>query len=96
MNAITTFIAPTDYERLGRLSGFRSQERRVSILVAGLQISQTFPDPGMESELLRGVHQLMLASTGLWSLPLAGGTQELSGSTPLTRTYVILKLVTSC
>src|ERR1051326_7900491 len=26
--------------------------------------------------LLRGVHQLILASTGLWSLPLAGSTQE--------------------
>jgi hypothetical protein len=27
--------------------------------------------------------QLILASTGLWSLPLARSTQELSGSTPL-------------
>jgi hypothetical protein len=41
------------------------------------------------SELLPGVHQLILASTGLWSLPLAGSTQELSGSTPLTRIWSI-------
>lgn len=38
---------------------------------------------------LQGFYQLILASTGLWSLPSAGSTQELSGSTPLTRIWSI-------
>ena len=34
-------------------------------------------------------HQLIAASTGRWSLPLAASTHELSGFTPLTRIWSI-------
>src|SRR5262245_29517413 len=41
------------------------------------------------ARLLRDVHQLIPAATGRWSLPVVGSTQELRGSTPLTRIWSI-------
>ncbi|MCW2915620.1 MAG: Microsomal epoxide hydrolase [Actinomycetia bacterium] len=35
----------------------------------------------------RGVHQLIPAATGRWSLPVAGSTHELFGVTPRTRIW---------
>lgn len=84
MGTVRTCTGPRTFEfRLYQRT--KQPEPELFIALSVPRQPKARPTLSRPSEPLRVVHQLIPAATGRWSLPVAGITHELFGSTPLVR-----------